>query len=72
MRTETGAEVGTETGTTVEAEGAGVKTTGVGAVKAEVGAVDGAAGAQEYEGGVSRLLEGPAEGPGRTWYCSTG
>jgi hypothetical protein len=47
MRTETGAEVGTETGTTVEAEGAGVKTTEVGAVKAEGGAADGAAGTQE-------------------------
>jgi hypothetical protein len=47
MRTETGAEVGTETGTTVEAGGAEVKITGVGTVKAEVGAADGAAGAQE-------------------------
>jgi len=43
MRTETGVEVGTETGTTVEEGGAGAKTTGVGAVKTEVGAADGAA-----------------------------
>jgi hypothetical protein len=47
MRTETGAEVGAETGTTVEDGGAEVKITGVGAVKAEVGAADGAAGVQE-------------------------